>query len=65
MPVCPTCGHDEPDAAFCPHDGTPLSHIGKGMAAMPREGDTVDGRYALIERIGSGGVAMVDRESGV
>ncbi len=61
MPVCPTCGHDEPDAAFCPHDGTPLSHIGKGMAAMPREGDTVDGRYALIERIGSGGMAVVFR----
>ncbi|MEZ4338867.1 MAG: serine/threonine-protein kinase [Sandaracinaceae bacterium] len=65
MPVCPTCGHDEPDATFCPHDGTPLSHIGKGMAAMPREGDDVDGRYELLERIGSGGMAVVFRAKSV
>lgn len=61
MPVCPTCGQPAEEATFCPRDGTPLSHLGKGMAAMPREGDRIEDRYEILERLGSGGMAVVFR----
>ncbi len=61
MPVCPTCGEDSGEAAFCPHDGTPLSHVGKGLANMPVVGDVVDGRYRIDEKLGRGGMAVVFR----
>lgn len=59
MAVCPTCGRDVGDASYCPHDGTPLAHLGRGPAAMPSLGDVVDGRYRLLSELGKGGMAMV------
>ncbi|MFK7984931.1 MAG: serine/threonine-protein kinase [Sandaracinaceae bacterium] len=60
MARCPTCNVEAGDARFCPADGTPLSHLGRGPASMPRVGDVVDGeRYALTEMLGKGGMAAV------
>ena len=59
MAVCPTCGRDVGAISYCPHDGTPLAHLGRGPAAMPSVGDVVDGRYALLAELGKGGMAVV------
>ncbi|HJL14200.1 MAG TPA: protein kinase [Sandaracinaceae bacterium LLY-WYZ-13_1] len=59
MAECPTCGRDAGERPYCPHDGTPLSHVGRGPAAMPEVGDVVDGRYRLLEELGRGGMAIV------
>ena len=61
MAVCPTCGLDAQREQYCPRDGTPLAHLGRGPAGMPKIGDRVDGRYALLEELGKGGMAVVFR----
>ena len=60
MPRCPTCERDVEPAPFCPHDGTPLSHLGR-VPVLPQAGDAIEGRYELIEELGKGGMAFVYR----
>jgi eukaryotic-like serine/threonine-protein kinase len=55
MKLCPRCA--EPyadDAGFCPLDGTPLAR-----SSDPFVGRTLAARYRLVQRIGSGGMAVV------
>ncbi len=54
--ICPLCESVYPDGAFdrCPTDGSPLYVIGDDVAARKAlgPGDTVSGKYQLIEEIG-------------
>jgi eukaryotic-like serine/threonine-protein kinase len=55
MKLCPRCA--EPytdDAGFCPLDGTALAR-----SSDPFVGRTLAARYRLVQRIGSGGTAVV------
>ena len=55
MKLCPRCA--EPytdDAGFCPLDGTALTR-----SSDPFVGRTLAARYRLVQRIGSGGTAVV------
>ncbi len=55
MKICPRC-HDlfGDDAAFCPHDGSPLEKSKDRFL-----GKTIAARYRLIRRLGSGGMSVV------
>jgi serine/threonine protein kinase len=62
---CPTCGRTFADEAqACPDDGTPLqadSTVAGNIAIDPLIGRTLDEKYRLVERLGTGGMGTVYR----
>ncbi|HEY0407756.1 MAG TPA: serine/threonine-protein kinase [Pyrinomonadaceae bacterium] len=62
---CPTCGRTFADEAqFCPADGTPLradSTVAGNIPPDPLIGRTLDEKYRLDERLGTGGMGTVYR----
>lgn len=62
---CPTCGRTFADEAqVCPDDGTPLQADSTVAVAIPIDpliGRTLDEKYRLDDRIGSGGMGTVYR----
>jgi serine/threonine protein kinase len=55
MKICPSCAELYPDdAGFCPSDGSGLQR-----STDPFLGRTLAGRYRLVKRIGTGGMALV------
>jgi eukaryotic-like serine/threonine-protein kinase len=62
---CPTCGRTFADEAqACPDDGTPLqadSTVAGNIAVDPLIGRTLDDKYRLDDRLGTGGMGTVYR----
>jgi serine/threonine-protein kinase len=62
---CPTCGRTFVDEAqACPDDGTPLqadSTVAGNIAVDPLIGRTLDDKYRLDDRLGTGGMGTVYR----
>ncbi len=59
--ICPVCNTSFADNSntFCPNDGTPL--IQNQGDADPFIGKVLDGKYLIVNRIGSGGMGNVYR----
>jgi eukaryotic-like serine/threonine-protein kinase len=53
---CLKCGHRTPDGGHCPADGWVLVRPG-----TPSLGEIIDDRYALLEKLGEGGMGTVYR----
>jgi eukaryotic-like serine/threonine-protein kinase len=62
---CPTCGRTFADEAqACPDDGTPLqadSTVAGDIPLDPLIGRTLDEKYRLVDRLGTGGMGTVYR----